>query len=92
MFGNLGLWEWVIIIILVIIIFGGRKLPELGRGLGQGLANFRRAIQRPDPSPTPPPAEDSPPPDAVAATASEAKTATDDATANPPAGEPPKDK
>lgn len=46
--GNIGIWELVIIAILVVIIFGGRKLPELGRGLGQGLSNFRRAVSDPD--------------------------------------------
>ena len=46
--GNIGVWELIIIVILVVIIFGGRKLPELGRGLGQGLANFRRAVREPD--------------------------------------------
>jgi sec-independent protein translocase protein TatA len=41
----MGIWELVIIAILVVVIFGGRKLPELGKGLGQGLANFRRAMK-----------------------------------------------
>lgn len=48
--GNIGAWELVIIVILVIVIFGGRKLPELGRGLGKGLANFRQAVREPDSS------------------------------------------
>lgn len=46
--GNIGAWELVIIVILVIVIFGGKKLPELGRGLGKGLANFRHAVKEPD--------------------------------------------
>lgn len=48
--GNIGAWELIIIVILVVVIFGGRKLPELGRGLGKGLANFRQAVREPDPS------------------------------------------
>ena len=40
-----GIWELIVIVILVVVIFGGRKLPELGKGLGQGLANFRRAMR-----------------------------------------------
>lgn len=47
--GNLGVWELIIIVVLVLVIFGGRKLPELGRGLGKGLANFRQAVREPDP-------------------------------------------
>lgn len=46
--GNLGVWELIIIVVLVLVIFGGRKLPELGRGLGKGLANFRQAVREPD--------------------------------------------
>ena len=48
--GKPGLWELVIIAILVIVIFGGKRLPELGRGLGQALANFRGAVREPDKS------------------------------------------
>ena len=46
--GRIGIWELVVIVILVAVIFGGRRLPELGRGLGQGLANFRRAMRDTD--------------------------------------------
>jgi len=48
--GHFGAGELLIIAVLVIVIFGGRKLPELGKGLGQGLANFRRAMNEPDSS------------------------------------------
>ncbi len=40
---NLGPWEIVLIILVVILIFGGKKLPELARGLGKGLKEFRKA-------------------------------------------------
>jgi len=53
--GNISIWNVVIIVILVIVIFGGRKLPELGKGLGQGLANFRQAMRDPEPPATPNP-------------------------------------
>jgi sec-independent protein translocase protein TatA len=46
--GRLGAWEIVIIVILVAVIFGGRRLPELGRFLGKGLANFRSAVKEDD--------------------------------------------
>ena len=40
---NLGFSELIIIFILALLIFGPRKLPELGRSLGKGLAEFKRA-------------------------------------------------
>jgi sec-independent protein translocase protein TatA len=40
---NLGFPEIVIIFIIALLIFGPRKLPELGKSLGKGLAEFKRA-------------------------------------------------
>ena len=42
---NLGHWEIVLIILFVIILFGGKKLPELARGLGLGLKEFKKATR-----------------------------------------------
>ncbi|MDR3205010.1 MAG: twin-arginine translocase TatA/TatE family subunit [Deltaproteobacteria bacterium] len=42
--GSVGFKELLVILIVVLVIFGGRRLPELGKGLGRGLSNFRRAI------------------------------------------------
>jgi sec-independent protein translocase protein TatA len=41
--GSLGMQEIIIIFILALIIFGPRKLPELGKTLGKGLAEFKKA-------------------------------------------------
>lgn len=43
MFGSIGMPELVIILVIALIIFGPRKLPELGRSLGKSLGEFRRA-------------------------------------------------
>lgn len=40
---NLGFWELAIIFVVALLIFGPRKLPELGRSLGKSLAEFKRA-------------------------------------------------
>lgn len=44
MFRNIGSSELIIIAIVLLILFGGRKLPELGKGLGQSIKEFRRAV------------------------------------------------
>jgi len=45
MFGSLGVPELLIILVIVIIIFGAGKLPQLGRGLGEGLRNFKDSVK-----------------------------------------------
>ncbi len=42
MFGLQG-WEILIVLILGLVLFGAKKLPELGKGLGQGIREFRKA-------------------------------------------------
>jgi sec-independent protein translocase protein TatA len=54
MFGSLGLPELLVILLIVIIIFGASKLPQLGKGVGQGLRNFKEAIKGDEPPPPPP--------------------------------------
>lgn len=41
--GPLGVWELVVIFVVALIVFGPRKLPELGRSLGKSLSEFKRA-------------------------------------------------
>lgn len=42
-FGGLGGWEWIIILVIVIIIFGVGKLPEIGGALGKSIREFRES-------------------------------------------------
>ena len=37
-------WEWVGLLAVVLIFAGGKKLPEIGQGLGKGISEFRKAI------------------------------------------------
>ena len=41
--GQVGIWELLAIFVVALLVFGPRKLPELGRSLGKGLSEFRRA-------------------------------------------------
>lgn len=45
MFGSLGVSELMVIMLIVLLLFGPKKLPELARGLGKGLNEFKRAAQ-----------------------------------------------
>jgi sec-independent protein translocase protein TatA len=41
--GGIGMPELLVILVIILIIFGAGKLPEIGRGLGKGIRNFRKA-------------------------------------------------
>ena len=43
--GNLGTGEIIIIAIVVLLLFGGRKIPELMKGLGKGIKNFKEGVK-----------------------------------------------
>lgn len=46
--GGFGIPELVIILVIVILIFGANRLPEIGRGLGKGIRNFKDATAKND--------------------------------------------
>lgn len=45
---GLGGWEILIIALVVLLIFGGQKIPELMKGLGKGVRNFKEGIKEDD--------------------------------------------
>jgi sec-independent protein translocase protein TatA len=47
--GNLGATEILLILVVVVLLFGGRKIPELMKGIGQGMKEFKKASKY-DPS------------------------------------------
>jgi sec-independent protein translocase protein TatA len=47
MFRNLGPMEILIILLIIMVLFGGKKIPELMHGLGKGINEFKRASQAP---------------------------------------------
>ena len=42
---GLGLPELLVIVVILILIFGTSRIPELGRGLGEGIKNFKKAVK-----------------------------------------------
>ena len=48
LFGPIGLPEMIIILIIVVLIFGANRLPELGKGIGAGIKNFKAGIKDED--------------------------------------------
>jgi sec-independent protein translocase protein TatA len=48
MFGSLGIWELLLILFIVVMVFGVSRLPQLGKGLGEGIANFRESVKSKD--------------------------------------------
>ena len=44
--GFVGPWQWVVIVALVLLLFGGKKIPELMRGMGRGLKEFKDAVNK----------------------------------------------
>ncbi len=46
--GNLGATEILLILLVVVLLFGGKKIPELMKGIGQGMKEFKKASQLDD--------------------------------------------
>lgn len=46
MFGSFGAMELLLILAIVVVIFGASKLPQLGKGLGEGISNFRDGLSK----------------------------------------------
>jgi sec-independent protein translocase protein TatA len=45
--GSIGITELILIFVIVLLIFGGKKIPELARGLGEGIRNFKDSLNSP---------------------------------------------
>lgn len=43
--GNLRGWEWLIIALVILLLFGGKKIPELMRGIGKGINSFKQGLK-----------------------------------------------
>lgn len=45
MFGGLGMWEIVLIFLVVLLLFGAKRLPEIGSSLGKGIREFKGSLR-----------------------------------------------
>jgi sec-independent protein translocase protein TatA len=43
--GNIGHWEIILLVVLILIFFGGKKIPELMKGLGKGINQFKQGLK-----------------------------------------------
>lgn len=50
MFENIGLSEILIIVLIVVVLFGGKKIPELAQGIGKGIKEFKKALKDDEPA------------------------------------------
>ena len=58
MFGKIGIWQLVLVFGVFIVLFGYKKMPEIGKTLGQSLRNFKRSLTESDEIDITPPSEE----------------------------------
>jgi len=51
----MGFWELIVILVIVLLLFGSKKLPAMGEGLGKAIRGFKDAMRSEPPGPKPPP-------------------------------------
>jgi len=49
MFGGFGIGELLIVFLIVLLLFGARKIPQIARGLGEGIREFKTSVKEDDP-------------------------------------------
>jgi len=91
----IGHWEWVIIFLVILLVFGARRIPEIAQGLGKGIREFRKAMHEVQDEidvsrPVPPASRRISAPEAgPTAAAGPSAPATQDSATTPPSSPPP---
>lgn len=52
MFRSIGFPELVVILVVAVLLFGGKKIPEVAKGLGEGIKNFKNALKTEEQNPS----------------------------------------
>ncbi|KAA2284269.1 Sec-independent protein translocase subunit TatA [Arenimonas fontis] len=55
--GSFSIWHWIIVLVVVVLIFGTRKLGSIGKDLGEGIRGFKKGLKDGDESEAGPPAQ-----------------------------------
>jgi sec-independent protein translocase protein TatA len=59
--GEFSIFHWLVVLAIVLLLFGGRKIPEVMRGLGEGIRNFKEGMSGASHPTAPPPQQAAPP-------------------------------
>jgi sec-independent protein translocase protein TatA len=72
---GISVWELVIVMVLLLLLFGAKRLPEMGRSIGHGMREFKDAITgKSEPEPEPEKTELTPPPESTTPTPQRTET------------------
>ncbi|MDE7315990.1 MAG: twin-arginine translocase TatA/TatE family subunit, partial [Mucispirillum sp.] len=44
MMGSIGPWQVILILLIIVLLFGAKKLPQIGKGMGEALRNFKKSV------------------------------------------------
>jgi sec-independent protein translocase protein TatA len=47
--GEMSIWHWMIVLLVVALLFGGSRLPKLGKELGEGIRSLKKGLAEPEP-------------------------------------------
>lgn len=43
--GSMSIWHWLIVLLVIVLLFGAKKIPELAKGLGSGIRTFKKELE-----------------------------------------------
>jgi sec-independent protein translocase protein TatA len=46
--GNFGVGEWLVVLLVILVLFGAKKIPDLAKGLGKGIRDFKKELKDDD--------------------------------------------